>query len=40
MYRFVCDEEVEEVTGTRREVRTLYLTAFSDVQRVGKRDSQ
>jgi hypothetical protein len=30
MYRFVCEEEVEEVTGTGREAKTLYLVVFSD----------
>ena len=34
-YRFVCEEEAEEVTGTGREVRTLYLTVYSEVRSKG-----
>ena len=30
-YRFVCDEEIEEITGMGREVRTLHLSAVSEV---------
>ena len=30
-YRFVCVEEIEEVTGTGRESRTLYLSEFEPV---------
>ena len=29
-YKFVCDEEAEEVTGTGRETKTLYLTSVSE----------
>ena len=39
-YKFLCDEEVEEITGTGREVRTLYLNAISDVNSTGQQDSQ
>jgi hypothetical protein len=34
-YRFVCDEEIEEVTGTGREIRILYLTGFAPVNSNG-----
>jgi hypothetical protein len=40
MYRFLCDEEVEELTGAGREVRTLYLTAFSDANNAGSQTIQ
>ena len=30
-YKFVCVEEIEEVTGTGRESRTLYLSEFEPV---------
>ncbi len=30
-YRFVCDEEIEQVPGMVREAKTLYLTGFSEV---------
>lgn len=31
LYKFVCVEEIEEVTGTGRESRTLYLNEFEPV---------
>ena len=34
-YRFVCEEEAEEVMGTGRELRSLYLTAYSEVRSKG-----
>jgi hypothetical protein len=30
-YRFVCDEEIEEVTGMGREVKTLYLAGSCEL---------